>query len=304
MATHDEHDDRHDRGLAYDLQTLWQRRRVLQMLSGVAVVAVVGCSSDDDDTATATATSAAATATAERTATAAGTAAGTSVAAVATVTPIPTSATPLSACTVIPTETAGPYPGDGSNGPNALAQSGIIRSDIRSSFGSSTTAAAGVPLDIVLTIVDTKNACKPIAGAAVYLWHCDALGRYSMYTQGATAENYLRGVQEADANGVVRFKSIFPAAYSGRWPHIHFEVYPTLAKATSSGNKLATSQLALPEDVCKLVYATSGYAQSLANLAQTPLARDNVFSDGVETQMAATTGNVTAGYAATLVVGV
>ena len=64
------------------------------------------------------------------------------------------------------------------------------------------------------------------------------------------------------------FKSIFPAAYSGRWPHIHFEVYPSLAAATSAGNKLTTSQLALPEDTCKLVYATAGYSQSVQNQAR------------------------------------
>ncbi len=41
----------------------------------------------------------------------------------------------------LPEETAGPYPGDGSNGANVLTESGIVRSDITSSFGSSTTRA-------------------------------------------------------------------------------------------------------------------------------------------------------------------
>ena len=87
-------------------------------------------------------------------------------------------------------------------------------------------------------------------------------------------------MQETDANGTVTFTSIFPGAYSGRWPHIHFEVYPSLDEATPAGTKLATSQIALPEDACKLVYATAGYEQSVANLAQTSLATDMVFSDG------------------------
>lgn len=295
-------DDRHDRGLQYDLATLYRRRRVLQLFGGVALAAMVGCSNDDNNGDGATSTVAP-----ELTATA--TAAGTTATRVATaastlVAPIPVSPTPLSACTRIPAETAGPFPGDGSNGPNALAQSGIVRSDLRASFGASTKVAAGAPLEVELTVVDTKNACRPLAGAALYLWHVDAEGRYSMYSAGATAENYLRGVQVADANGVVRFTTVFPGAYTGRWPHIHFEVYPSLDAATSSANKLATSQLALPEDVCRQVYSGSGYPGSLANLAQTPLARDTVFADGVTLQMATVSGSLNAGYRASLVVGI
>ncbi len=125
-----------------------------------------------------------------------------------------------------------------------------------------------MPLTIEFTVVDSTNDGAPLAGAAVYAWHCDQQGRYSMYSQGVTNENYLRGVQVADANGKLSFTSIFPACYSGRWPHIHFEVYSSLAQATAAGSKLATSQIALPEDVCDTVYATDGYSQSVANLSQ------------------------------------
>jgi protocatechuate 3,4-dioxygenase beta subunit len=204
----------------------------------------------------------------------------------------------------VPEETAGPFPGNGSNGPNALAQSGIVRSDIRPSFGTSTKVATGVPLTVKLTIVDTANGCRPLSGAAVYIWHCDQAGNYSMYSPGAINENYLRGVQAADANGVVTFTSVFPAAYAGRWPHIHFEVYPSLESATSAQNKRATSQLALPEDVCNAVYATPGYEQSVRNMAQTPLSRDMVFADGWELQMATVTGSVQQGLTASLTAGV
>jgi len=300
----DDLDDRHDRGLQYDLATLWRRRRVLQLFSGVALAAMVGCSDDDNDGDGVRATS---TAASELTSTAAaGTAAARAATATSTlVAPIPVSPTPLSACTRIPAETAGPFPGDGSNGPNALAQSGIVRSDVRASFGASTKVATGVPLEVELTVVDTSNACRPLAGAALYMWHVDAEGRYSMYSAGATAENYLRGVQVADANGIVRFTTVFPGAYTGRWPHIHFEVYPALAAATSSANKLATSQLALPEEVCRLVYAgADGYPGSLTNLDRTPLARDNVFADGWDQQMASVSGDTAAGYRASLVVGI
>ena len=104
------------------------------------------------------------------------------------------------------------------------------------------------------------------------MWHCDREGRYSLYTQGVTNQNYLRGVQEADANGRVTFQSIYPGCYAGRWPHIHFEVFPSLAAATNARNKTATSQIALPKAANDLVYATSGYEASVRNAAQVTLA--------------------------------
>jgi protocatechuate 3,4-dioxygenase beta subunit len=193
-------------------------------------------------------------------------------------------------------ETSGPYPGDGSNGANVLNQSGIVRRDITSSFGSSTTKAAGVPLSIIMTINDFANNKSPLTGGAVYLWHCDREGRYSLYSQGITGENYLRGVQETDDRGQVRFTTIFPACYSGRWPHIHFEVYPSLAKASNGSNKIATSQMALPEATCKTVYATSGYEQSLNNMSRVSLATDNVFRHGYDLQIPKVTGDPSGGY--------
>ena len=201
----------------------------------------------------------------------------------------------------IPQETAGPYPGDGSNGANVLTMAGVVRSDIRSSFGNSTTIAKGVPLTIRMNI--SRNGA-PATGLAVYLWHCDIDGRYSMYSAGVTNENYLRGVQPIDSSGNVTFQSIFPAAYSGRWPHIHFEVYPSVATATTAANKVATSQLALPEDMCKLVYATSGYERSVSNLAQSSLSTDNVFSDGWTQELATATGTVAGGIVASLALNI
>ena len=271
----------HDRGLAFDLATLLQRRRVLTLIGGAGLVALAGCASGDDsgdDSATDNAPGTTGTTSGATSAQSSGT----------------------GGCAEIPEETAGPYPGDGSNGPNILATSGIVRRDIRSSFGSASGVAKGVPLTINLTILNAAGGCAPYAGAAVYLWHCDINGGYSMYSQGITGENYLRGVQEADAAGALSFTSIFPAAYSGRWPHIHFEVYPSLAKATASGNKIATSQLALPESVCSTVYASDGYGASVRNLAQTSLGSDNVFRDGYAQQLASVTGSVPAGYVASL----
>lgn len=255
----------YDQGLAFDVDTLFSRRQVLRALGygavGASLVSIVGC------------------------------APGT-----ATSSPAASSATGAECTTEIPEETAGPFPGDGSNGPDLLNQSGVVRADIRSSFGASTTVASGVPLTIRLAILDLANGCAPMAGAAVYLWHCDQSGRYSMYSQGVEGENYLRGVQAAGADGIVTFQSTFPACYSGRWPHVHFEVYPSIDKATEVGNKFATSQIALPEDICSAVYATSGYEQSVQNLRGVSLQSDMVFGDdGGEHEIGAITGSIANG---------
>jgi protocatechuate 3,4-dioxygenase beta subunit len=254
--------DNHDRGLQFDLATLIGRRRALSLLGGAGLT-LVAC-------APSTTTSSGST----------------------------TGSADSSAAGTIPEETAGPFPGDGSNGPNALTQSGIVRSDIRSSFGSSSRTAEGVPLTIELTV--QRSGGEPYAGAAVYLWHCDINGEYSMYSDRLKNENFLRGVQEADSSGTLKFVSVFPGAYSGRWPHVHFEVYPSLAEATKAGNKITTSQLALPETTCKEVYGTTGYTQSVQNLSRTSLKQDMVFRDGVDHQMATMSGNVRSGYTASL----
>lgn len=212
-------------------------------------------------------------------------------------------------CAVIPEETAGPYPGDGTNSnasgvANALILAGIVRQDIRSSIAGASGVAAGVPLTIKLQMVNVKSSCANLAGATVYLWHCDREGRYSMYSSGVTGENYLRGVQEADASGIVTFTTIFPGCYDGRMPHVHFEVYPSLAKSTAASNRIKTSQFGFPTATLAEAYTASGYGTSVSNLARISYATDNVFSDGTSLQIASVTGNATQGYVATLTVGV
>jgi protocatechuate 3,4-dioxygenase beta subunit len=261
-----------DQGLGFDVTTLMNRRRLLRALGlGAATVGLAACASNSSSTgSTTTSATAAATTTGE-----------------------------------IPDETAGPYPGDGSNGPNVLAESGIVRSDIRSSLGGSSGSAEGVPMTLELVISDLANGGAAFQGVAVYVWHCDREGRYSMYSSGAEDQNYLRGVQIADADGRVSFTSIFPACYAGRWPHIHFEVHPAEASITDASNAIATSQVALPEDVCNQVYGQNGYEQSVSNLSELSLDTDNVFSDdGGASQLATVTGDVTSGYSVSLAVGV
>ena len=205
---------------------------------------------------------------------------------------------------LIPAETAGPFPGDGSNGPNVLTQSGVVRSDIRSSFAGLTGTAVGIPLTLHFTVVSATDCFTPLVDRAIYAWHCDREGRYSLYTAGVTDQNYLRGVQGSNAAGLVTFQTIFPGCYAGRWPHIHFEVYSSLAAATSASGRLATSQLAIPEAACDLVYATAGYEQSVTNLAPLSLATDGIFRDGAEKQTATMSGDVSSGFTAALTVAV
>jgi protocatechuate 3,4-dioxygenase beta subunit len=178
-----------------------------------------------------------------------------------------------------------------------------VRQDLHTSL-TTKNVAAGVPTTFELTIVNARGNCVPLANYAVYAWHCTRDGNYSLYSNGVTSEDYLRGVQATDSSGKVRFVSIFPGCYMGRWPHVHFEIYPSLEKATTAGNAVLTSQLALPEAACKAVYATSGYSASLANLARISLSSDNIFSDSVDRQMATVVGDVASGYTVRLTVGI
>ena len=264
-----------DQGLGFDVDTLIDRRRVLKLLglAGLSggLAAIVGCAPGASGSPSGSAATSASAA----------------------------------ACAVIPEETAGPFPGDGTNGPDMLTESGIVRSDITSSFGTSSTVAQGVPLTIKLAIQDLAAGCAALPGAAVYLWHCDREGNYSLYSAGVENENYLRGVQEAGDDGIVTFTSIFPACYSGRWPHIHFEVYPTLDAANDASANTATSQVALPEAICNEVYATAGYEQSVRNMQAVSLARDNVFGeDGGARQLGTISGSVDGGLTVELAVPV
>jgi protocatechuate 3,4-dioxygenase beta subunit len=264
-AHHGELED-HDLGLSHDLPRIVERNRLgrrgmLGMFGGIGVAALAGCTGTDD-----TAPS--------RTSGTSGTSAE------------------------IPEEIAGPFPADGSNGVNVLTESRVVRSDITSSFGSASGVGEGVPMTFRMKVYDlTGEDAKVLAGAAVYVWHCDREGEYSMYSDTVGDENYLRGVQEADRDGLVEFTSVFPGCYPGRWPHIHFEVYPSLAEATRAGSKLRTSQIAIPQDVCEEVYGgAEGYEQSGTNLGPLSLDSDLVFADGYSLQLGKVTGSLDGGY--------
>jgi protocatechuate 3,4-dioxygenase beta subunit len=273
------HDHDHDQGLAHDLARLLEapleRRRCLGLIAAGGTIAAAGLAGRMVPAA------------------AAGPGGG-------------------SRCVAFPEETAGPFPANGSRGwsgspPDVLGLSGIVRRDIRSSFAGRRGRAAGVPVTLTLHLAGSGRGCAPLAGHAVYLWQCDAAGRYSLYT--VPSENYLRGVQATDGQGRATFQTIFPAAYDGRFPHMHFQVYRSIAEAGRHGRPLLTSQLAMPRATADAVYRGAGvYGASAANLRTMDIATDYVFGDNDKGEMAAMTlamtGSVATGYAATAVVGV
>jgi hypothetical protein len=178
---HDGHADHENHGhsLAEDLKVMAQmmaRRRALKWFAGAGTAALVaGCGGSEGTSSSGTVS-----------VTSAGTATPTPTAtATATPTPTPTATATAtsSGCIADPTETAGPYPADGTNSSsgstsNVLTASGIVRSDIRASFLSTTTVATGVLVKLTLTLVNVNATCAPLAGYAIYLWQCDRQGHY------------------------------------------------------------------------------------------------------------------------------
>ncbi|KQM66297.1 MULTISPECIES: dioxygenase family protein [unclassified Sphingomonas] len=289
----------HDLGLVHDLKVIAamaDRRSTLRLFAGVGTAALLGgCGSDSSGSSSGTVT--------------------TTATPTPTPTPTPTATattTPTGACLVDPTETAGPYPADGTNTSsgstsNVLTASGVVRSDIRSSFlNGSTTTASGVALKLTLTVVNVNAACAPLAGYLVYLWHCDAQGRYSLYDM--SSESWLRGALVTDANGQVTFTTIFPGCYAGRFPHMHFEVFSSAAVATGGRYASLTSQLAMPTAACSAIYSGSAlYSSSVANYSRVSTASDNVFGDNTTAQIAqqtpTLTGSAAEGYVGTAIIG-
>ncbi len=279
-------------GLSRDLARMLSRRRTLVSLGSFGGVAMLASCSGG--------------ASSSEAATTAATPVGTTTSSSSN------SSTTTGSCVAHPTETNGPYPADGSNSANGavanvLLESGIVRSDIRSSFNGQTGTAEGVELRLKVTLSNVNDSCAPLAGYAIYVWHCTADGNYSVYN--LPAQNYLRGVGVTDSNGEIEFTTIVPGCYAGRFPHIHFEVYQSLASATHYNNRLLVSQMAVPKEECAYVYSTqsSVYGNSSRNLSSISINTDNVFRDNstaeIEAQTLVMSGTIQDGYDATVEVG-
>ena len=147
---------------------------------------------------------------------------------------------------------------------------------------------------MTINVVNTNSGCNPVSGASVGIWQCDATGNYSEYgTQ--TAQSYLRGIQTTDSGGRVTFTTIYPGWYQGRATHIHIEV-------VRNGASAKVTQIAFPETVNAAVYASGVYAARGTN--PTANARDGIFSDSLDSEVAAVSGDPINGYTATFTVAI
>ncbi|MBX2905349.1 MAG: hypothetical protein KF744_04880 [Taibaiella sp.] len=188
------------------------------------------------------------------------------------------------ACVVANTETAGPFP--------TLTPTSLVRTNI-------TGTRTGVPFTINITVKNVNSGCNPVSGVMVDIWHCDKDGNYSQYGGTSmqptdyTAQDFLRGRQTTDSNGMVSFTSIFPGWYTSRATHIHVHIYDSL------GNTLLISQIAFPEgtgSAVETVNAATSYGYTKGMTGYTYNASDNVFNDGTSTEMGTIFGSLAAGY--------
>jgi protocatechuate 3,4-dioxygenase beta subunit len=138
------------------------------------------------------------------------------------------------ACVLSPEQTEGPYYIAGEK----------MRRDI-------TEGRPGVPLLLRLSVVDAST-CKPIAGAVVDIWHCDARGVYSGFGSGARSRTFMRGIQRTDRTGLARFRTVYPGWYQGRTVHIHVKVHV-------GGNVVHTGQLYFPDSLTDKVFRRKPY---------------------------------------------
>ncbi len=138
----------------------------------------------------------------------------------------------LVSCVLAPEQTEGPY----------YLDDAAIRRNV-------TEGKPGVSLTLRLTVVNVAT-CKPIKGAVVEIWHCDAAGVYSG-VQGDSG-SFLRGVQRTDAKGLALFTTIYPGWYPGRTVHVHTMVH-------LGGNVVHTGQLYFPDALTDAVYRRRPY---------------------------------------------
>jgi protocatechuate 3,4-dioxygenase beta subunit len=161
-------------------------------------------------------------------------------------------------CVLTPEQTEGPYYIAGEK----------LRRDI-------TEGRPGVPLLLRLRVVDAST-CRPVKGAAVDIWHADALGVYSGFGSGSGNRTFMRGIQKTDATGLARFRSVWPGWYRGRTVHIHVKVHV-------AGNVVHTGQLYFPDSVTDKVFRRKPYSRRPKRTTRN--ANDFVFAQGGKRSM-------------------
>jgi len=157
-----------------------------------------------------------------------------------------------------------------------------------------TDGRRGIPLTLRATVVDAST-CKPIKGAAVDIWHCDAGGVYSGFGQGASSRTFLRGMQRTNLNGLAILRTIYPGWYQGRTVHIHVKVHV-------GGNVVHTGQLYFPDTLTDKVYRKAPYKSRPGRTTRN--ANDFVFANGGKNSMVSVRSDGSGGYVATITMGV
>ncbi len=181
----------------------------------------------------------------------------------------------LVTCVLTPESTEGPYYIDGKK----------VRRDIRE-------GRPGVRLTLRATVVDAST-CKPIKGAAVDIWHCDAGGAYSGVD--GKASSFLRGIQRTNASGLATFVTIFPGWYPGRTTHVHTKVY-------LGGTVLHTGQLYFSEVAVTAVAKRAPYNRR--GEPDTRNADDAIYRNGGKGSLTRVTRDPTGAYVAAIRMGV
>ena len=195
------------------------------------------------------------------------------------------------ACVVRPELTIGPY----------FVDERLERSDIRSN-SSDNSVKEGLPLTLNINVASvSNNDCIPVEGAQVDIWHCDAQGQYSgVSDQGfdTSGQDFLRGYQRTDANGAVRFQTVYPGWYPGRAVHIHFTIR---TQGADGGEYQFTSQFFFDDALTDQVHSLEPYSSKGQRDRRN--SDDNIFLGGGDQLLLNLQGDTTNGYTGSMNIG-
>jgi len=197
----------------------------------------------------------------------------------------------LPACVVSPDLTEGPY----------FVDEKLNRSDIRSN-PSDGAVKDGALLRLELRVSTVSSGdCIALQGAMVDIWQCDALGVYSGVSDpgfNTKGQQFLRGYQITDADGMARFTTIYPGWYQGRTVHIHFKVRTDSADGHSYE---FTSQFFFDDTLTDQVHAEEPYASKGVRTLRND--GDGIYRDGGD-QLLLTVNKTDDGYLGTFDIGI